>query len=629
MTQPENIELTTTDLTLEKRAQLKRALMDVCPEIFSEGAIDFEQMRRSLGDWVEPSKQRFGLSWPGKAECMKVIQQTSTATLKPIREHSVSFDQSENLMIEGDNLEVLKILQKSYFGKIKLIYIDPPYNTGNEFIYPDNFSESIETYLRYSGQVDPEMRKVSTNTETYGRYHSKWLNMMYPRLYLARNLLRDDGVIFISIDDHELANLRHICDEIFGEEEFLGCISRATGTTTGQDAGKLGSSLDYILVYRKSEKFTLKGLDLDEADQGRFQDTDEVGAYSVLQMRKTGNADRREDRPSMFYEVTSPTGEKVLPIGPGGYESRWRFGKETFQKYLEENLIVWKENREGKITPYVKYYLEGRTKQVSNLWDDIDGNKKGTIELRNAIDAKVFDNPKPTALIKKIINVSCDVSDIVLDFFAGSGTTAEAVIALNEETGSKRRFILVQLPEVIEEVKILGNQKITKISEITCARIIRACEKYQDGKLIADEIKGFKKFSLSSSCFRLWSGDQETFVESGAQLDLHVDHVDKNVSPEDVLYELLLRAGFEPTTKVETINMAGHSVYSIESGALLVCLDEDVTPDLIDALAEANPLQVICLDRGFKGNDQLKANAVQTFKARAQAEESEIVFRTV
>ena len=379
------------------------------------------------------------------------------------KDESKNFDTTENLYIEGDNLEALKLLQKDYNNKIKMIYIDPPYNTEKKFIYNDTFRNKRKKECRHSG----------------------WLNMMYPRLKLARDLLRDDGVIFISIDDNELNNLKNICDEIFGEANFIGCISRATGTTTGQDSNKIGSSIDYCLVYSKGNNFTLRGLPMSEEDMKRFKNCDEKGRYSILQLRKTGNNDRKEDSPNMFYPVIAPDNSKVYPFGPTGYLSRWRVGEDTLKSLIDNNMIVWKKKDDiksvtidgyerSKWIPYVKYYLEGRTKQVSNLFQNIDGNKKGSLELKELLEKKgIFDNPKPVQFIKILLQISVDKNDIILDFFSGSATTAHAVMQLNVEDGGNRKFIMVQLPEECKN----NNLGYDNICEIGKERIRRAGDK--------------------------------------------------------------------------------------------------------------------------------------------------------
>ena len=331
--------LLSQDVAEEKRKQLKQLF----PEVITEDKIDFEQLRRVMGDWVEPDKERYGLNWPGKAKCMKVIQAPSIATLKPERDESVDFDDTENLFIEGDNLEVLKLLQKAYFGKIKMIYIDPPYNTGKEFIYPDKYQEHLDTYLAYTSQVDDEGKKFSTNTDTSGRFHANWLNMMYPRIYLARNLLSESGSIFISIDENELFNLKLLCDFVFGPNNFCGLISRATGTRMGVGSSTISSELDYILIYSKTEGLEFKGLPMSDEEMKIYDQEDERGRYLARSLRRTGGENRREDRPSMFFPVEAPDGTEVYPIAPAGYESRWICGKDTYKKLLDEGFIEWKK----------------------------------------------------------------------------------------------------------------------------------------------------------------------------------------------------------------------------------------------------------------------------------------------
>ncbi len=650
LVKPEKMDLRSMDIAAEKRDELQRSLQDAFPEAFAEGKIDFDQLKRVLGEWIDAGKERFGLSWPGKAECMKIIQQPSIATLKPARAESVEFDASQNLFIEGDNLEVLKLLQKAYFGKVKLIYIDPPYNTGNEFIYPDKFSETLDTYLAYTGQLDSEGRKFSTNTDASGRYHSRWLNMMFPRLYLAKNLLRDDGCIFISIDDVELANLRSVCDEIFGAEHFCGIISRSTGTRMGSGSSTLSSELDYLLVYSKTDEIEFPGLPMTDDDLSIYDQEDERGKYLIRSLRRTGGENRREDRPSMFYPVVAPDGTKIVPIAPAGYESRWVCGKTTYEKLVADGMIEWKKmkkNGSEQWQVYQKHYVGSALKQPSNLWNDEEGNKKATRDLNSLFDdQKVFDHPKPIGLMQRILNLATDAKsgDITLDFFAGSGTTGHAVWQQNRVDGGNRRFILVQLPEKLDDAvksqqvalqfcdKLGVPKNVAELCKERLRRSLRALNGERNGKLLADAERqnlGFRVFRLDRSNFRMWDVENDADGKLEQQIELHVEHLAQASTPEDVLYELLLKAGFPLTTEVQIVKIAGKEVFSVEDGALLICVEKEITPELIDALAEAKPLQVICLDEGFKGNDQLKANAVQTFKARAQAEESEIVFRTV
>jgi len=649
---PKKLNGGSLDVSAENRARLKQLFPTVFTETKNDKgelveSIDYEKLKAELGkfsDLFEGRRERYGMDWPGKKEALRLIQTPSYATLKPFREESVNFDATENLFIEGDNLEVLKLLQKSYYGKVKMIYIDPPYNTGKEFIYPDNYSESLETYLEYAGLIDGEGKKFSTNTVNEGRFHTKWLNMMYPRLYLARNILRDDGMIFISIDDNEINNLRKLCDEIFGEENYKGTIVRATGQTTGQDSGGLGSSFDYTVVYSKNTETELAGLPLSDSDVERYEGKDEKGNYALWQLRKTGSNDRREDRPKLYFPVKNPDGGLVFPIGPTGYESCWRFDEKGVERLIKENFIVWKKRKKGENGewwPYVKTYLEGKTKRPSPLWTDVEGSKKASIDLRELMEYKVFDNPKPTQVIKRIIQIipTSDDFDIVLDFFAGSATTAHAVLDLNKD-GENRKYILVQLPEPCAEDSEAFKAGYKTIADIGKERIRRVIKKLNDedaGRLELDaktaQDRGFKVLKLNKSNFKQWQKlDPETSVEGIAkQIELQIDHIDPKATPEDLLYEILIKAGFMPTEKVQTITLVGIPVFSIAEGGLLICLADAVTKELINAVADANPMQFICLDSAFKGNDQLKANAVQTFNARNQGREkaNQIVFRTV
>ena len=635
MTDIKKMRLQSMDIVEEKREKLK----ELFPEVFTEGhKIDFERLKLTLGEAVDVGKERYGMNWPGKADCFKIIQQPSIATLTPAREESVNFDETDNLFIEGDNLEVLKLLQKSYFGMIKMIEIDPPYNTGNDFIYPDNYSESLDTYLRYTGQIDNEGRKYSTNTEADGRFHSKWLNMMYPRLFLARNLLREDGIIFISIDDTEMDNLRKICGEIFGEENYKGTIVRATGQTTGQDSGGLGSSFDYTIVYSKNTDTELAGLPLSDSDLERYEEKDEKGNYALWQLRKTGSNDRREDRPKLYFPVKDPDGNLVFPIGPTGYESRWRFDAKGVERLITDKFLVWKKRKKGDAEewwPYVKTYLEGRTKRPSPLWTDVEGSKKASIDLRELMEHKVFDNPKPIQAIKRIIQISPELgeSDIILDFFSGSATTAHALLDLNKQDGGNRKFIMVQLPEPCapdSEAFKTGYKTIADIGKERIRRVIKKIQDEQEQKkdlFSGDKPKldlGFKVFKLEPSNFKLWN-DQVAKDKDAIknQLEMFVEHINPKSSQADILYELLLKSGFPLTTKIEQLSMTDKAVFSIDEGAMLICLDKDLTPEVIKAMAEKKPVRVVCLDEGFHGNDQLKTNAVQIMKSR------DIKFRTV
>ena len=391
--------------------------------------------------------KKYGLVWEDKPEDVEERLREDLPVFYEVKEKallSVEPDAPNHILIEGDNLEALTALSYTHEGKIDVIYIDPPYNTGNkDFIYNDSFVDTEDSYR-----------------------HSKWLSFMNKRLKIAKKLLSDKGVIFISIDDNEQANLKLLCDEIFGEINNVGNICRATGTTTGQDANKIGSSLDYCLVYRRTENFQLGGLPLSEKDLKRFKDRDEKGSFSTLQLRKTGNADRREDRPNMFYPVIAPDGTEVYPFGPGDYLSRWRVAKSSLESLLKDNMIVWKKDEtikqivvDGFVksmwTPYVKYYSEGRTKQVSNLFQELEGNKKASLQLKDIFGGKgLFEYPKPVEFLNILLTIGSSTDSTIFDFFAGSGTTLHATMQLNAEDGGHRQCILVTNNEnnICEEV---------------------------------------------------------------------------------------------------------------------------------------------------------------------------------
>ncbi len=687
--EPEKMPLVSMDVAAEKLERLK----SLFPEAFKEGNVDFDQLKRSLGEWVDAGKERFGLNWPGKADCMKIIQQPSVATLRPLRDESIAFDTTGNIYIEGDNLEVLKLLQKSYFGKVKMIYIDPPYNTGKEFIYPDKYQEGLNTYLAYTGQIDDEGKKFSTNSDTSGRYHSNWLTMMYPRLYLARNLLDETGYICISIGEDEVANLRELGNEVFGEENFINCVSVFSKVSAGASGGgedkRLKKNVEYILIFAKNlesmndvshmystrplisvieemrnagESWKYTSILIDKGKRTFFKEIKDgdgnpiqifkcagVKRSTIKQVMKNEGLSEKAAYDKYFESIFSDTNaqtsirtrvmdavgnladEEMLEV-----EYTPRTGKDKGKKvvhgYVSNTVrrVIWlsdvSERGNGEIL---------KRDKVGTLWDDFDYNnlgKEGGVPFPNG--------KKPIKLIQRCLQISKETDGIVLDFFGGSASTGHAVLQQNIEDNGSRKFILVQLPENIDpsddsQEAVLEFCKENKVKPVISAlgrerlsRVIKGLESAPDllsNKKFIDGL-GFRSYALSSSNFKVWDGSPDG-VEM--QLALHVDHIAPKSSQEDILYELLMKAGFPLTTRVEKVKLAGKQIFSIEEGALLICLENEITDELIDALVDANPVQVICLDAAFKGNDQLKTNAVQTFKSRAQSKEQEIVFRTV
>ena len=586
--EPQQLKATSANIVDEQKTKLKVLF----PEVVTEGGkIDFDRLRLTLGESVDVGKERYGMNWPGKADCFKIIQQSSMATLVPARDESVNFDETSNLIIEGDNLETLKLLQKSYLGKVKMIYIDPPYNTGTDFIYPDNYTESIETYLQYTKQLDEGGRKLSTNTETDGRFHSKWLNMMYPRIFLARNLLCEDGIIFASIDDNEVTNLRRMFDEVFAEENFVAQIIWHSKYTVANDTRYMSQQHEYVLCYaRNKESVQALRLPRTEEMNERYSnpDNDPKGAWKATPLHaKSGQGEP--------YTFTFKNG--VQWKAPQGRFPR--YSEQTLRRLDEEKRLWFGKNLQT--TPSVKTYLaELSDARVSgDVWhfDEVGHTHSSNEELAAILGKGVFDNPKPTGLVKQAIQLCCGKNDIVLDFFAGSGTTAQAVLELNKYDGGSRKFLLIQLPEKTER------KDYATIADITKERVRRVIKKlnnaeekqlpFEPGK---KHTQGFKVFKLQSSNFKAWNTEQpKDDTQLVKQLALHTDHLVEGRSQEDVLYELLLKSGFPLDTKVEKIILAEKHVFSVAEGAMLICLDMQLTTDVINAMAAQKPERVICL----------------------------------
>ncbi len=577
-----------------RQAQLDR-LRELFPEVVSEGKIDWEKLRLTLGEDITIDNERYVLNWAGKSDAFRAIQTPTTATLKPQPEQSVDFENTRNIFIEGENLEVLKVLQKSYYNKVKMIYIDPPYNTGNDsFIYPDKFSESKDEYLRRIGDKDEAgyltkegfFRK---NSRENGQYHSNWLSMMYPRLFLARNLLRDDGVIFVSIDDNEVHNLRLMMNEIFGEENFVASV--VWQKRTSPDARlRLGPAHDYLLVYCRAiemsgDAFRLLPLSEERQEAYGNPDNDPRGPWASRDMTgQVGHA-----TPSQFYEITTPAGVKYSP--PEG--RCWAISKGTVQKLVSDNRIWF--GKDGKTRPRLKLFLSESKGTPSWTWwanEEVGHNQEATKELNALMGmGEVFDNPKPTRLIKRILQLSTfnENSDIVLDFFAGSGTTAQAVMELNKEDGGNRKFILVQLPEKTDEESEAHKAGYKTIADICKERIRRAGRKMSEPLITqmaadnADKKKrqltmeltassadkesaasdssklsavGFKVFTLQPSNFKVWRTDT---IENGddlvKQMDAFADPVRAGSDADAMAWEILVKSGYELTTKMEKLKL--------------------------------------------------------------------------
>lgn len=577
------------------------------------------------------------MDWPGKKDALRLIQTPSHATLKPCREESVNFDTTEHLFIEGDNLEVLKLLQKSYYGKVKMIYIDPPYNTGKEFIYPDNYTEDLQTYLEYAGLADSSGKKFSTNTANEGRFHTKWLNMMYPRLYLARNLLRDDGVIFISIDDNEVTNLRKLCDEVFGEENLVGSFHwKRRQQADSRNQSNVSPDHEYIIAYAKTYSAKFIGEDID-IEKYQNPDNDPRGPWASIDLSGLATATQR---PNLHFDIIDPDTGLAYPPNPS---RGWSKSRENIENMIKEKRIIFPKQATGR--PREKKFLNDLSSTVTGFSTCLDSDTvgyttNGTRELTSILGGKYFDFPKPTKLIQNFLKQVASSDDIVLDFFAGSATTAHAVLDLNKQDGGQRKFILVQLPEPCgedTEAFKAGYRTIADIGKERIRRVINKLNAEQQGKLDlegdADQDRGFRVLKLDQSNFKPWRplAASASVADIEQQLFAHVDHLEADATSEDLLFEILLKAGFAPTAQAEQRMLAGIPVFSVAEGALLICLAEGVSKELIDAVVAENPQQFICLDAAFGGNDQLKSNAVQTFKAHNLQKEkhNQIVFKTV
>jgi len=594
-------------------ADLKReALKQALPEAISEGKVDVEALKRALGeDFVIDGGERYRLDWVGKSEAYKVLQTPTTATLRPRRDQSVNFDTASHVFIEGENLETLKVLQKAYFGKVKLIYIDPPYNTGNDnFVYPDRFQESKEDYLKRINELDDDgalMREgfFRKNSRESGHYHSNWLSMMLPRLYIARNLLHEQGVVFVSCDDNEVYNLRCLMNEIFGEDAFIAtCVWQKRYSR--ENRGIIGDAHDYLLVYaRNTEKFqAVRGLISPTEKQLKVYknpNNHPRGRWRAVPMTAQGY------RKNQMYEIETPSGVKHKP--PEG--RCWGMTEPEFKKLLEQGRIWF--GKSGDAQPGVIRFLD----EVEGLvpWTWWPASEVGhTDEARKEIRARLgtqsaFDTPKPVRLIQRILEIAVPHGDeeLILDFFAGSGTTMEAVLRQNAEDGGNRRCILVQLPEPLDT----DNVEFSDIAQVARTRIRAVIEDLKATDDLASpfpEDEGFKAYSLAPSNFKQWRGKAiESADDLAEQVKLFMNAEKDGADTGAVLHELLLKLGYELTANVETIELDGHTVHAVDEGRLLMIL-EGFSEDMIEPLIERKPQQIVTLDSVFENSDPLKSN---------------------
>jgi len=592
----------------ERRAQLAALI----PDAFSEGKLDLAALKRALGEGcVIEGGERYALTWAGKADAYKVLQTPTTATLRPERDKSVNFDQAQHVFIEGENLEVLKVLQKAYFGKVKLIYIDPPYNTGaDSFIYPDRFQESKEDYLKRINDLTDDgtlMREgfFRKNSKESGHYHSNWLSMMLPRLYIARNLLREDGVIFVSCDDNEVYNLRCLMNEIFGEENFVAqFVWKARQFTDTRATTNVSTDHEYLLAYSRTGEFSLRGI---ERDESKFSNPDNDSRGPWMSRSMLGLATKSQ-RPNLHYEIFEPDTGRVFHPNPA---TGWRYSEEKMKQMIREGRVLFPEKDNGR--PREKKFRKEMQAEFISFRSIIDGvhTADGTQEVRELFGADVFSFPKPSGLIAQIADQVLEDQDVFFDFFAGSASSFDAITRLNSRNGSTRKSILVQLPELVapdSEAAKAGYATIADIARDRMKRVIARTRESAD--LISTELNrlGFKSFLLAPSNFKQWRGDGvDTPGQLAEQIQLFARSEKEGASVEDMLYELLLKFGHDLTTPIETLDVAGCKVFAIHDRQVLFVL-EPFSLNMIEPLTEIKPEAVITIDGVFNDSDMLKTN---------------------
>jgi len=604
-------------------AEITELFRELAPEIFLDGKMDVDAVKCLFGETIEDAAERYSFQWAGKARSRRIAQAVSTGTLLPCPEDSLDWATTENIFIEGDNLEVLKLLQKAYHRKIRLIYIDPPYNTGNEFIYPDKYQDNLETYLRYTGQVDAEGFKVSTNTEQSGRYHTNWLNMMYPRLKLARNLLTDDGVILVSIDDNEASNLRKLCDEVFGEENFIAqFVWRSRKFTDARSLKNVSTDHEYILAYGKSDTVAFRGRPRDESKYSN-PDDDPRGPWMSRSILGLATKDQR---PNLHYDIVDPkTGVSYSPPANTG----WRYSSERMEQLIADEAILFPAKPTGR--PREKKFradIQSEFTSFPTVIDDVH-TSDGTQTLRELFGTQIFDFPKPVQLVQRFIEQCLPDGGIVLDFFAGACATAEAALRYQLDSEKPVRYIVVQLPEPCEQkseayragyktISALGRDRIRRVAE----RLRDESAESEDAPLLAatkGEVRcdlGMKVFRLASSNIKAWDADFDALDQA---LLNAVENVKPERSEDDVLYELLLKYGLDLAIPIESRKVKGKKVYIIGAGALVVCLAAGVTLEVVEGIAalkgELKPevMRVVFRDAGF-ADDVVKTNTVQILK---------------
>ncbi|MCV7684744.1 DNA methyltransferase [Micrococcus luteus] len=621
----------TPSTTPNFQTELAAQLADLIPEAIADGKVDVEKLKELLDGDAADSSERFGLFWPGKKRALRAAQEPTTATLRPDFANSKDWDTTKNVFIEGDNLEVLKILQKHYHAKVKMIYIDPPYNTGKDFVYPDNYKEGLETYLEWTRQVNEEGKKLSTNADTEGRYHSNWLNMMYPRLKLARNLLTDDGIVFISIDDNEIDNLLKLGKEIFGESNHVTTFVWKNKTGGGNDSKDVTSEHEYCVLFARDINLVTKLTTVvDNADTYTFSDeyVAERGKYKVEALYRSSL--RYSD--SLFYPIEAPDGTQIWPnaSNPDSTKHIWRWSRDTLAQKMREGRVEFRQTANGWRVFSKQYLLQDddgnpRTKGLRTVVDLV-GSRRGTEEVKAMFGGeKLFDYPKPIEYLKHYIKATTRGHDLILDFFAGSGSTAHAVMSVNAEDGAQRRVISIQLPEPTEEGSAARSTGYDTIAALSRARIGLAAK--QIGDAFAGQLQtsdgpdlGWRAYVLSETNFSKWnvSSDVDRNQLEQHLFDLRESSSSDDATADDLLAEILLKQGYSLTEQIAPIDVAGLNLRSVGDGIVLAYLNEHVKPTLeqLRAVVDADPARLVVLEDAFQGDDQLKTNLAQLCKSK-------------
>lgn len=590
---------------------------------------------------MEDAPEAYEFNWVGKQAARAEVLKPIKKTLRPVKEDSVDWDNTQNLYIEGDNLEVLKLLQKSYLGKVKMIYIDPPYNTGNDFVYHDDFAMSADEYAEASGSVDELGNKYIKNMDSNGRFHSDWCSMMYSRLMVARSLLKEDGVIFISIDDNEVENLRKICDEVFGESNKIAQLVIENNPRGRQSDAFFATSHEYLLCYASNiDSATITGMSLSEKQKAEYKYEDEIGRYRLLGLRQRGVASLREDRPEMFFPIwVNPEDssisltyvedwEEVIPKKSDGREGRWMWGK---QKCINESnrLVAKLVSTRREFDIFVKDYLnkdgEQRTRKYKTIWSDkILNNQIGTQEVKAILGGDYMSFPKSTEYIKTIIQTGTSSSSLILDFFSGSATTAHAVMQLNAEDGGNRQYIMVQLPEETPEDSEARKAGYNTIPDIAKERIRRAGKKIKEESPLttADLDTGFRVFRLDEGNYEDVKRSPKEFKQD--QLDLFLNNIKTDRNDLDLLFGCMLDWGVQLSLPMTQEVVDGKTIYTVNDGDLVACFAENVSEDVVKAMAEKMPLRVIFRDSCF-AQDADKINIYETFKQKLDWSDQEVV----